>query len=106
MASDAGLGHACSMRVFKAFFQEDRDIGDIEVLVDIAAEVGLNPVEARSALINGTYVEQHKDARRHAEEEMKITVVPTIVVGNKVFRGSPSVEELINALADLERHKV
>lgn len=39
-----GKGGASNGRVLRAFFQEDLDIGDIEVLTRLAAELGLDPV--------------------------------------------------------------
>jgi predicted DsbA family dithiol-disulfide isomerase len=102
LAQDKGVGHEYSMRVFQAFFQQDRDIGDFEVLVDIAKDVGLNEDEARQALENDTYAERHQEALRHANDEMAITSVPTIVVGKQIFRGTPSVEQLRQAIDKLE----
>ena len=54
MAQDEKLDHAYSMRVLRAFFQEDQDIGDPERLIEIAAEAGLDPGKARQALARGT----------------------------------------------------
>ncbi len=42
LAQDRGLDHPYSMRILRAFFQEDRDIGDPEVLVALAAEAGID----------------------------------------------------------------
>lgn len=103
LAQDTGLDHAYSMRVLQAFFQEDRDIGDTDTLVELAAEVGLDADEARLALENGTYAERHQEALRHAHEDMAITSVPTIVIGHTVFRGTPSLDELRQAIDGLER---
>ncbi|MBD3625790.1 MAG: DsbA family protein, partial [Rhodobacteraceae bacterium] len=86
MARERGRDHAYSMRVLQAFFQEDRDIGDVEVLVELADEAGLDPVEARAALVNGTYAEPHREALRHAQEDMAIRSGPTIVAGKRTFR--------------------
>ncbi|MBA5776007.1 DsbA family oxidoreductase [Stappia sp. F7233] len=102
LAQDRGLDHAYSMRVLRAFFQEDRDIGDDEVLISLASEAGLDRNEARSALEDSTYAERHREALRHAREEMAITCVPTIVVGKQVFRGTPSLHELEAALDRLD----
>ena len=101
LAQDKGLEHQYSMRVMKAFFQEDRDIGDPEILVHLAAEAGLDPDEARQALELGTYAERHKEALHHAREDMAITSVPTIVVGERVFRGTPPIDELRAAIDQL-----
>lgn len=102
MATDKGLDHAYSMRVLRAFFQEDRDIGDPEILIELAAEAGLDKDEARQALERGTYAERHREALRHAREDMAITSVPTIVVGERVFRGTPPLDALRQAIQQLE----
>lgn len=98
MAQDEGLDHAYSMRVLRAFFQEDQDIGEPEILVGLAAQVGLDPERARQSLENGTYVQRHQAALRHAREDMRITSVPTLVVGDQVFRGMATAEALGNAI--------
>jgi predicted DsbA family dithiol-disulfide isomerase len=102
MAQDQGLDHAYSMRVLRAFFQEDHDIGEPEILIGLAAEVGLDPDEARQALESGTYARRHQEALRHARKDMQITSVPNIVVGDQVFRGTPSLEALKRAIDQLE----
>lgn len=102
VARDKGLDHAYSMRVLRAFFQEDRDIGDPEILIELAADAGLDRDEARQALERGTYTERHREALRHASEDMAITSVPTIVVGERVFRGTPPLDELRQAIQQLE----
>lgn len=105
MAQDEGLDHAYSMRVLRAFFQDGEDIGNPERLVEIAAEVGLDPDKARQALESGTYAQRHYEAQRHAREDMQITSVPTIVVGKQVFRGTPPLDELKRAIDQLEREE-
>lgn len=102
MAQDQGLDHAYSMRVLRAFFQEDRDIGEPEILIGLAAEASLDPDEARQALESGIYVQRHQEALRHAREDMHITSVPTIVVGDQVFRGTPPLDALKQAIDQLE----
>ena len=94
MAQDKGLDHIYSMRVMHAFFQEDRDIGNNEVLIELAVDAGLNSHDARQALELGVFSERHRNALRHAREEMSITVVPTIVIGRQIFRGAPPLHEL------------
>lgn len=101
MAQDKGLDHAYSMRVLQAFFQEDRDIGDPDVLVELGGDAGLDPDQAQRALESGTYTERHREALRHARDDMAITSVPTIVIGNQVFRGTPPSQELKAAIDQL-----
>lgn len=102
MAQDKGLDHPYSMRVLRAFFQEGSDIGDPEVLIGLAVEAGLDAREARAALESGAYAARHHEALRHAREDMAITSVPTIVVGERIFRGTPPLNELRRAIQDLE----
>lgn len=102
MAQEKGLDHAYSMHVLRAFFQEGRDIGNPDILVELAADAGLDPQEARQALEEGIYAVRHREALRHAREDMAITSVPTIVVGNEVFRGMPPIHELKAAIERLE----
>lgn len=104
MAQDHGVEHAYSMRVLRAFFQEDLDIGDPDVLSELAAEVGLDRVAAEEALKNGTYRDRHLEALRHAHEDMAISSVPTLVVGDRVFRGVPAIDDLRTAINQLEDH--
>ncbi|WP_129139390.1 DsbA family oxidoreductase [Modicisalibacter coralii] len=98
MADEQGLGHAFSMRALQAFFQEEKDIGHAEVLADLGAEVGLERGAVLQALADGTYREQHQEALRHAREDMAITSVPTIVIGEQIFRGVPTPGELRRAV--------
>lgn len=102
MAQDQGLDHPYSMRMLRAFFQEDKDIGQLETLIELAAEAGLDPTAARQALASGTYVKRHQQALRHAHEERGIMSVPTMVIGEQVLQGVPSMAQLLAALASLD----
>lgn len=98
MADEQGLGHTFSVHALKAFFQEEKDISNPEVLADLGADVGLERKAVLNALAKGTYRERHREALRHAHEDMEITSVPTIVVGKQIFRGVPSLDELRRAV--------
>lgn len=98
MADEKGLGHQFSMRTMKAFFQENKDIGDVDVLADLGADVGLEREAVLKALDKGSYRTRHREALRHAQEDMGIRSVPTIVVGEQIFHGVPSVDELRKAV--------
>jgi predicted DsbA family dithiol-disulfide isomerase len=98
LAERDGLGDAYSVRALRAFFQEQRDLGDPEVLVALAGEVGLDPEEARHALDAGTYREAHRQALQHAYSEMNITGVPTLVAGGVRLTGVPDRQRLERAL--------
>jgi predicted DsbA family dithiol-disulfide isomerase len=54
-AEEKGYGDAYHEAMFKAHFVEDRDFGDLEVLGDLAAEVGLDRAEFLDAVKSGAY---------------------------------------------------
>ncbi|ENM5872746.1 DsbA family protein [Vibrio mimicus] len=101
MAEEQGKGHEFNIAAMEAFFQQNKNIGDIDVLVEIAAEIGLDKNEVLTALDEGIYLLTHKAAQRHAVEEAKISSVPTIIVGKKKFTGVPNPDEFRKALKEL-----
>ena len=93
-AKEKGKGEAYTHRLFTAFFQEEQDIGHIEVLTKLAGEVGLDEQEFRQALETRRYKEAHQQALRHAYQEMGVQAVPTFVIGDKMVRGLLREEDL------------
>src|SRR4029077_16837138 len=77
-AARCGRQTAVMDRVMRAYLEEGRDIGDIEVLVRLAVESGLLGHAARSALILRAGQDGVIAAERHAVV-LGITGVPTFV---------------------------
>jgi predicted DsbA family dithiol-disulfide isomerase len=77
-AARCGRQTAVMDRVMRAYFEEGCDIGDIDVLVRLAAESGLPEYESRSALILRAGQDGVIAAERHAAV-LGITGVPTFV---------------------------
>jgi predicted DsbA family dithiol-disulfide isomerase len=73
--------------MFTAFFQEERHIGELTVLTELAGELGFDTLKFRTALETGRYRKRHREALRHAREEMRITAVPTFVSGHNRLQG-------------------
>jgi predicted DsbA family dithiol-disulfide isomerase len=86
-ANEQGKGEAYTHRMFTAFFQQEQNIGDVEVLTKLAVEIGLNGDEFRKALETGRYKAAHQQALQHATQEMGVRAVPTFIIGNKLVRG-------------------
>jgi predicted DsbA family dithiol-disulfide isomerase len=57
-ADPKGLGDKAHMALFDAFFVEGRDIGRVDVLVEIARNLGLDPTEAKAVLDVDRYSEE------------------------------------------------
>ena len=66
--------------IFKAFFEEGRDIDDLETLITIGTAAGLDGEAVRTALEQETYRQRVIQDEREAADR-GITAVPTILVG-------------------------
>lgn len=86
-AKEHGKGSEYNRRVLEAFFVEGRDIGQIDVLTELAGEVGLDETAFSEALRSRKYREAHQRALHHAYEEAGVTGVPMFVVGDWVLTG-------------------
>lgn len=71
-------------RLFSAYWTEGRDIGDVDVLVDIAQAAGLSAEKAREVLEADAYVDQVR-ASTAAAERAGVTGVPAWVIDRKVL---------------------
>lgn len=97
-AREEGKGEAYTHRLFEAFFKEDKDIGDIEILTQLAEEVGLGPQAYRQAVESRKYKEQHRQAQQYG-----IMAVPTFQIGNRLFQGMIPKEQLRKLLKETAR---
>lgn len=82
-----GKANDYNHRVYEAFFQEDQNIGEIEVLTQLAKEVGLNEDEFKDALVSRKYSPTRMKALEHANKEANITGVPTFIIGEERING-------------------
>lgn len=65
--------------IFRAFFEHGKDIGDIAVLVDLGAVVGLDPEKLRRALEENRYTERVLRDESLAQR-LGINAVPALLV--------------------------
>jgi predicted DsbA family dithiol-disulfide isomerase len=77
-AREQGAPDPIHRALFYAYFTEGRNIGDLDVLVDVAGRVGLVPDAARDALIEGRYVSE-VDERIGWARDLGISSTPTFV---------------------------
>ncbi|AWI10923.1 2-hydroxychromene-2-carboxylate isomerase [Caldibacillus thermoamylovorans] len=99
-AKEKGKANEYNDRMLRAFFQEEQDIGNIEVLTKLAGEIGLDEIEYREALETRKYKEAHQKALKHAYTEANITAVPTFVIGDTKIAGIRSKETLEQIIND------
>ncbi|AJE47257.1 DsbA family oxidoreductase [Celeribacter indicus] len=68
--------------LYRAYFQEGRDIGDSEVLCELAAQVEMDPEAVRRLLASGADREEIGRRDAHARER-GVNAVPLYIVGNR-----------------------
>ena len=88
--------------LFKAYFVEARDIGDIDVLADIADGLELDASAIRRLLLSDADREDIQARDAHARK-MGITSVPTFIVGQRhAVPGAQSPELWASVIRDLK----
>ncbi|MFF2480351.1 DsbA family protein [Paenibacillus sp. NPDC058071] len=106
-AKEAGIGEAYNSRMYKAFFQDGLDIGDIGVLTGLAEELGLDGRAYREALESGVYRQAHRQALHHALDEAKITAAPTYVIGKTTIKWLLYKEQFLEVIdAELKKQRL
>ncbi|WP_028778174.1 DsbA family oxidoreductase [Shimazuella kribbensis] len=86
--------------IFKAYFYEGQDIGELDVLVSIAEKVGMDPIQVRNSLLAGEYKEEVRKDLQNANE-LNISGVPFFVIDNKLaLSGAHSKENFLKAFAE------
>lgn len=93
-AQGQGKGAAAKEALFRAYFNEARNVGDHAVLVDIARSIDLDPDIVADLLASGADTES---VREEAEvfRQMGISGVPTYIANRKVaVQGAESAEKL------------
>ena len=83
-ARDQGKAGAYNHRMFTAFFQDELDIGDADVLSDCAAEIGLDKTNFHAALGDGLHRQECEEQLRRGRESLAINSVPTFVLDNRL----------------------
>jgi predicted DsbA family dithiol-disulfide isomerase len=68
--------------MFKAYFEDLEDIGNVEAVVKVGASVGLNASDLRTALQDGIYREQ-VDAGIEWSRGIGVTAVPTFIFNER-----------------------
>jgi predicted DsbA family dithiol-disulfide isomerase len=82
-ASTVQQGSEMTAALFRAYFQEGRDIGDLETLVAIAVEQGFDEQSARDELDNEELRETIIGLEAHAQK-VGVTGVPFFIIDGKL----------------------
>ena len=101
-AKDHGCGEKYNDLMYREYFIDEKDIGDMDVLCHIAEESGLNREEYKKTLDAGIYSEIEKKSVVEAREKYQIKQVPTIYVNNELLEIKKyTKEEFVEILKNL-----
>ena len=93
LARDRGLHEPVHTRLMHAYWSEQTDLGDDEVLLDLVAEAGLGPEEAAAVIAEGRYADRvaasTEEANRHG-----IYAIPAFVLGGRLLVMGAQPEEV------------
>jgi predicted DsbA family dithiol-disulfide isomerase len=97
-SASAGLQNQMVERLFEAYFEDGLDIGDRDVLVEIANEIGMDSATVSDLLEQGADREiiENEDALAH---RMGISGVPTFIFNNKyLISGAHDPENIVRVM--------
>jgi predicted DsbA family dithiol-disulfide isomerase len=98
LAGKEGVQDAAMEAVFVAYFTQGRDIGDLEVLADCAAQAGMDRV-AVADFLAGDVAAQEMLAADRAAREAGVNGVPSFFLdGYGLFSGAMPAETMAEAL--------
>lgn len=93
--------------VYRAYFEKEQDIGEMDVLCEIAEQAGLEKEGFRQALESGTYAGQEKEAVDYSAKVLEVTGVPTIYLnGKKIAVERYTKEEMVQILQEGQKDSV
>ncbi|MBT6094606.1 MAG: DsbA family oxidoreductase [Rhodospirillaceae bacterium] len=98
-------GDAIHDKFFEAYFVDNRNIGDTEIIIDIVKSVGLNEDEARAVLTERRFKDAI-DADWAKSHAYGVTGVPTFVADGQGLVGAQpyeGLEQLMNAIGASKR---
>ena len=91
LANEKGVIRPYTTAVMKKEWAEGQDIGRPEVLLEIAASVGLDPAEVK-ATFDDPRRQALLDANAAAAAELGVFGVPTFVIGTEIFWGQDRID--------------
>jgi predicted DsbA family dithiol-disulfide isomerase len=89
---------------FGAYFAEGKNLGDMTVLQDLAAAVGLDPDQAERVLTQGRY-RSAVDADWELARQRGITAVPTLSAADRKLVGAQPYETMVRFIESLGAKK-
>ena len=104
-AEQQGRMHELKQALFIAHFTDNRNLSDIKVLADIAAEIGLDGKEALTVLEDQRFANAVREVEQHWRRQ-GIQSVPAIIFNEQhLVSGAQGVDNYVNILEQLANMK-
>ena len=88
--------------VYAAYFEQGRDIGDLDVLVDLAGAAGLER-DALRALLQGDAAQDQVQSEARWAQQVGISGVPFYIVDSQyAWSGAQPPEAILQMLSQIE----
>ncbi len=84
LAQSKGLGNEAKEALFYSYMTQGLSIGERETLEDVAARIGLNPVEVDDLLDSDEFADFVKFDQEVARDQLKVTGVPFFVFDQRI----------------------
>lgn len=102
-AKGQGHMHDLKQALFTAHFTDNRNISDLSVLADIAAEIGLDHNEAMAVLKDQRFANEVRDSEQWAREQ-GIQGVPAVIFNDRhLVTGAQGVDNFRSILQQLQQ---
>ena len=103
-AREQGQFDAMRQAVFRAYFVDNLDIGQTDVLVELGRSVGLDAEQLRPALESGRHTERVIELE-DLSHRLGVSAVPTIIIGGLAVEGVRPYPILRRVLEEAERRE-
>lgn len=100
-AAVRGKGLEMSERLFCAYFTDNLPLADHSVLIDIAAELGLDRVETEAMLSSDAFVSDAREDEDHARKSGIRSVPHMVIDGVHDFAGAQPKNHLLTTMREL-----
>jgi predicted DsbA family dithiol-disulfide isomerase len=91
--------------LYRAYFVDSKNIGDVDVLLEVAGAIGLSMVDARDVIENRTF-EAEIDADWQKSHQYGVTGVPTYVANGRGIVGAQPYEALEQLMQQVSARKL
>lgn len=104
-AREQGFQHQMEERLFEAHFVEGKNIDDVNMLVDLASEVGLDTTALNIKILTGEYSQQI-DSDVNLAQQFGVKGVPFFVFDRKyAVSGAQEMETFLTTLNQVEEER-